>query len=389
MKSYTLIAAFLLVGLGFYFGNNSNSERKQEPNNENFTLEGSMEEKEYEDKANNNSFDNQDIGYNDISAAFSNQEEATIALFERSAPSVVFITTSTFQQDRYSMDIYEIPRGSGTGFIWDDTGHIVTNYHVIQGSAKFTVTLADQTSFDASVVGVAANKDLAVLRIIAPGKSLRSSPVGKSNNLRVGQSVFAIGNPFGLDQSLTTGIISALGREIKSENGTPIKDVIQTDAAINPGNSGGPLLDSSGRVIGVNTAIYSPSGASAGIGFSIPIDEVKWVVPDIIRYGEVRRPILGIELVPQQYHSNTGSMIKEVNQGTPAQKAGLVGVKRSSTGKLIPGDVIVQINQYPIKSNNDLILALEKFSIGDEISVKFNRRNELKQVSLQLASSLN
>jgi len=387
MKSYTLIAALLLVGLGFYFGNNFTKEQSQEPKYENYSVKGSMEEKE--DKGNNNSFDNQDIGYNNISAAFSNQEEATIALFERSAPSVVFITTSTFQQDRYSMDIYEIPRGSGTGFIWDDMGHIVTNYHVIQGSAKFTVTLADQTSFDASVVGVAPNKDLAVLRIIAPGKSLRSSPVGKSNNLRVGQSVFAIGNPFGLDQSLTTGIISALGREIKSENGTPIKDVIQTDAAINPGNSGGPLLDSSGRVIGVNTAIYSPSGASAGIGFSIPIDEVKWVVPDIIRYGEVRRPILGIELVPQQYHSNTGSMIKEVNQGTPAQKAGLVGVKRSSTGKLIPGDVIVQINQYPIKSNNDLILALEKFSIGDEISVKFNRRNELKQVSLQLASSLN
>ena len=387
MKSYTLIAGLLLVGLGFYFGNNFNQEKTQEPNYENYSVQGSMEEKE--DNANKESFDNEDIGYNDISAAFSNQEEATIALFERSAPSVVFITTSTYQQDRYSMDIYEIPRGSGTGFIWDDSGHIVTNYHVIEGSAKFTITLADQTSFDASVVGVAPSKDLAVLRIITPGKSLRAMPVGKSNDLKVGQSVFAIGNPFGLDQSLTTGIISALGREIKAENGRPIKDVIQTDAAINPGNSGGPLLDSSGRVIGVNTAIYSPSGASAGIGFSIPIDVVKWVVPDIIRYGEVRRPILGIELVPQQYHSNIGSMIKEVNQGTPAEKAGLEGIKRGNTGKLIPGDVIVQINQYQIKSNNDLILALEKFSIGDEISVKFNRRNEFKQVNLRLASSLN
>ena len=386
MKTYTIIAALLLVGLGFYFGNKYEEKSPVEGQYENYSLKGSMEER---DEANNKSIGNEDVGYNDIAAAFASQEEATIALFERSASSVVFITTSSLQQDRYSMDIYEIPQGSGTGFIWDDYGHIVTNYHVIQGGNKLTVTLADQTSFDASVVGVAPNKDLAVLRIIAPGKKLRAMPVGKSNNLRVGQSVFAIGNPFGLDQSLTTGIISAVGREIKAENGRPIKDVVQTDAAINPGNSGGPLLDSSGKVIGVNTAIYSPSGASAGIGFSIPIDVVKWVVPDIIKYGEVRRPILGIELVPQQYHANTGSMIKEVNKGTPAQKAGLVGVRRSDTGKLIPGDIIVQINQFPIKSNNDLILALEKFSIGDEISVKFNRRNELKQVNLRLASSLN
>ncbi len=388
MKTYTVIVAFLLIGLGFYFGNNFKIESKS-IESEQPILRGSMEEEKEEEKANNHSIGNQDVGYNDIAAAFSDQEEATIALFERSASSVVFITTSAYQQDRYSMDIYEIPKGSGSGFLWDDLGHIVTNFHVIEGSNKLTVTLADQTSYEASVVGVEPNKDLAVLRIIAPGKALRAMPVGKSNDLRVGQSVFAIGNPFGLDQSLTTGIISALGREIKAENGRPIKDVVQTDAAINPGNSGGPLLDSSGRVIGVNTAIYSPSGASAGIGFSIPIDVVKWVVPDIIRYGEVRRPILGIELVPQQYHSNKGSMILEVNNGTPAQKAGLIGVKRSKTGGFIPGDVIIQINQFPIKSNNDLILALEKFSIGDEISVKFNRRNEIKQVNLQLASSLN
>ena len=387
MKAYAFISALLLVGLGFYFGNNFKEESSN--THEDYTLKSSFENKEEEDNANDKSIANQDIGYNDIAAAFSNQEEATIALFERSASSVVFITTSTFQQDRYSMNIYEIPKGSGTGFIWDDMGHIVTNYHVIEGSSKFTVTLADQSSFEASVVGVEPNKDLAVLRIIAPGKSLRPMPVGNSNPLRVGQSVFAIGNPFGLDQSLTTGIISAVGREIKANNGRIIKGVIQTDAAINPGNSGGPLLDSAGRVIGVNTAIYSPSGASAGIGFSIPIDVVKWVVPDLLKYGEVRRPIIGIELLPQQYHSSAGSMIKEVNPGTPAEKAGLVGVKRSSSGKLIPGDVIVQINQYQIKSNNDLILALEKFSIGDEISVKFNRRNEFKQVNLRLASSLN
>ncbi|MCL4153067.1 UNVERIFIED_CONTAM: hypothetical protein GTU68_044647 [Idotea baltica] len=323
----------------------------------------------------------EDAGYNDIAAAFSSQEEATIALFERSAPSVVFITTSSLQQDRWSMDVYEIPQGSGSGFIWDDMGHIVTNYHVIENSSRFTVTLADQTSYEASVVGVEPNKDLAVLRIITDEKELRPMPAGNSNNLRVGQSVFAIGNPFGLDQSLTTGIISALGREIKAKNDRPIKDVIQTDAAINPGNSGGPLLDSSGKVIGVNTAIYSPSGASAGIGFSIPIGVVKWVVPDIIEFGEVRRPIIGIELVPQQYNKYPGSMIHEVAPGSPAAKAGLFGVKRGDTGKFIPGDLIVQINEYQIKY--DLILGLGIFH-WRLISVKFTK-NEFQQVRLTLA----
>ena len=387
MKVFSAIVGLLLLGLGFYFGTHYTIEPKDTQDKSELVLHGNMNS-DKNDESQKSSTSQEDGVYQDIAATFNNQEEATIALFKRSAPSVVFITTSSLKQDRWSMNVYEIPQGSGTGFIWDDMGHIVTNYHVIANSSRFTVTLADQTSFEASVVGVEPNKDLAVLRIIAPGKELRPSPIGKSNNLRVGQSVFAIGNPFGLDQSLTTGIISALGREIEAKNGRPIKDVIQTDAAINPGNSGGPLLNSSGQVIGVNTAIYSPSGASAGIGFSIPIDVVKWVVPDIIQYGEVRRPILGIELVPQQYNEFPGSMILQVTPGTPAETAGLTGVKRGQTGKFIPGDVIVQINQYQIKSNNDLILALEKFSIGDEISVKFNRKNEFKQVSLQLASSL-
>jgi len=387
MKGFSVVAGLLLLGFGFYFGTNFKIEPKNVSQEKTSVLEGKIDGFESEEKK-ASSLTDEDTGYSDTAAAFSNQEEATIALFERSAPSVVFITTTSLQQDRWSMNVYEIPQGSGTGFIWDDMGHIVTNYHVIENGSRFTVTLADQTSYDASVVGVEPNKDLAVLRIIAPEIELRPTPVGTSNNLKVGQSVFAIGNPFGLDQSLTTGIISALGREIKSKNDRPIKDVIQTDAAINPGNSGGPLLDSSGRVIGVNTAIYSPSGASAGIGFSIPIDVVKWVVPDIIKYGEVRRPVLGVVLLPQQYNRYPGSMIKDVTPGSPAEMAGLFGVKRGDTGKFIPGDLIVQINEYEIKSNNDLILALEKFSIGDEINVKFNRRNEFKQVSLKLASSL-
>jgi len=342
MKLFNAVVGLLILGLGFYFGTQFKIKPRDDTQEQKEVLLGNIdgaEADENEEEKQGIGLTQENQGNNDIAAAFSNQEEATIALFKKSAPSVVFITTTSLKQDRWSMNIYEIPQGSGTGFIWDNQGHIVTNYHVIENGSRFTVTLADQTSFDASVVGVEPNKDLAVLRIIAPGKKLRPTPVGKSNDLRVGQSVFAIGNPFGLDQSLTTGIISALGREINAANNRPIKDVIQTDAAINPGNSGGPLLDSSGRVIGVNTAIYSPSGASAGIGFSIPIDVVKWVVPDIIEFGEVRRPILGIELVPQQYNDYPGSMILEVTPGSPAEFAGLNGVKRGNTGKFIPGDL--------------------------------------------------
>ena len=195
-------------------------------------------------------------------------EVRTIELFEEAAPSVVFITTSSLRQDNWSMKVTEIPSGTGSGFIWDENGHIVTNYHVIENALKtrqgrISVSLSDQSSWEAKLVGIEPQKDLAVLKIEAPKLSMIPIPIGRSSNLRVGQSVYAIGNPFGLDQTLTTGIISALGREIESIGGRPIRDVIQTDAAINPGNSGGPLLDSSGRLVGVNTAIYSPSGAYA------------------------------------------------------------------------------------------------------------------------------
>ena len=210
----------------------------------------------------------------DSVTVISTTEQATIKLFEEAAPSVVYITTTTVQQDYWSRNVYEIPAGTGSGFIWDDKGHIVTNFHVIQNAYKAKVTLSDQTTYDAEIVGKEPIKDLAVLRIVPKG-TLKPIPIGSSHDLKVGQSVFAIGNPFGFDQTLTTGIISALGREIESVARVPIRDVIQTDAAINPGNSGGPLLDISGRLIGVNTAIYSPSGAYAGIGFSIPVDAVN------------------------------------------------------------------------------------------------------------------
>lgn len=322
---------------------------------------------------------------------YTNEEEATISLFEASAPSVCFITTTTMRQGFWERNIMEIPSGTGSGFIWDKQGHIITNFHVIQRASKVKVTLSDRSVWDAELVGYEDNKDLAVLKIKAPEDKLKPIPVGKSSELRVGQSVFAIGNPFGLDQTLTTGVISALGREITSVTGRPIRDVIQTDAAINPGNSGGPLLDSSGRLIGVNTMIYSPSGASAGIGFSIPVDEVNWVVSDLIKYGELKRPILGIQLLPQQYAENwgvEGVMIYGIEPGSPADKAGLKGISRDVFGEIAAGDIIVKINDLEIRNPDDLFLALEKFNPGDKVKLTYMRNEKKSSVSLVLASSL-
>ena len=319
------------------------------------------------------------------------EEEATIKLFEESAPSVVFITTSTVRQDYWSRNVTEIPAGNGSGFIWDREGHIVTNYHVIEKADRAQVTLSDQTTWDAELIGIEPNKDLAILKIKAPDTKLKPIPIASSHDLRVGQSVFAIGNPFGLDQTLTTGVISALGREIQSIGGRPIRGVIQTDAAINPGNSGGPLLDSSGRLIGVNTMIYSPSGASAGIGFSIPADEVNWVVPDIIQYGEVRRPILGINLVAEQHTQRLkmeGALILDVVPDSPADKFGLQATKKDLRGNIILGDLITQINNEVISTNADLFLALEKYNPGDTVRVGYIRKDKVKSVNLILGSKM-
>jgi len=213
------------------------------------------------------------------------EEQSQIEVFRKTSPSVVHITTLETQRDFFSLNVQQVPRGTGTGFVWDERGHIVTNFHVIQNGNGARVTLADQSAYNAELVGAFPDRDLAVLRIQAPREKLPPIPVGTSRDLLVGQRVYAIGNPFGLDQTLTTGIVSALNREIESVNQRTIRGVIQTDAAINPGNSGGPLLDSAGRLIGVNTAIYSPSGASAGIGFAIPVDEVNRIVPRLIRDG--------------------------------------------------------------------------------------------------------
>ena len=317
-----------------------------------------------------------------------NEDElATIRLFENSAPSVAYITTSRIREDFWTRNVMEIPQGSGSGFVWDTEGHIITNYHVIQGADRAQVTLADQTTWDAKLVGKAPEKDLAVLKIDAPRKTLKPIPVGASNRLLVGQSVFAIGNPFGLDQTLTTGIISALGREIQSVSGIPIRGAIQTDAAINPGNSGGPLLNSSGQLIGVNTAIYSPSGASAGIGFSIPVDEVKWVVPELIAHGRIMRPSLGVELAADQTTARLGvkgALILDVIKGSAAEKSGLQSTYRDRQGRISLGDVIVAINSDKVESSKDMILILEKYKPGDMVKVKVLRNDKEQVVDLKL-----
>ncbi|MBK8506784.1 MAG: trypsin-like peptidase domain-containing protein [Saprospiraceae bacterium] len=318
------------------------------------------------------------------------EETATISLFEAAAPSVAFINTSTYRQDYWTRDITEIPQGSGSGFVWDKEGHIVTNFHVIQDADKAIVTLSDQSTWEADLVGYASEKDLAILRIKVPKDKLVPIPIGTSADLMVGQSVYAIGNPFGLDQTLTTGIISALGREIKTRSGTPIRDVIQTDAAINPGNSGGPLLDSQGSLIGVNTAIYSPSGAFAGIGFSIPVDQVNWVVSDLIKYGRVKRPTLGVELLPQSTVSRAGiegAVVSNVQSGSAAAKAGILPIKRNNRGEIVIGDIIVGLNDEKVKTNSDLLLSLEKYKPGDAIDLIIMRADKATTVKVVLDPS--
>ncbi|MDE2118912.1 MAG: trypsin-like peptidase domain-containing protein, partial [Betaproteobacteria bacterium] len=250
-------------------------------------------------------------------------EKANIALFKSASPSVVHITTLEYARDFFSLDVMQIPRGTGSGFVWDEQGRIVTNFHVIQGANAATITLYDQSTWKARLVGAFPDRDLAVLQIDAPREKLKPIPIGASRDLAVGQRVYAIGNPFGLDQTLTIGIISALNREIESVTQRKIRGVIQTDAAINPGNSGGPLLDSSGRLIGVNTMIFSPSGASAGIGFAIPVDEINRIVPRLIRDGKFARPVLGVQFAPAQLMTTlglkNGVAVLEVAQGGPAE----------------------------------------------------------------------
>ena len=345
------------------------------------------------------------------------EEENRIAIFERVAPSVVYIDTFSDKRDVFSTNV-EVPIGSGSGFIWDNEGHIVTNFHVIQqaksaqvailtpnngGRSSTTIQPAYTSSarpgalgidgstvlkdfsrsvYKAKVVGVDPTKDIAVLKVErednTPIKQLRPIQLGTSTGLRVGQGSLAIGNPFGLDHTLTTGVISGIGREVKSPSGRPISNVIQTDASINPGNSGGPLLDSSGKVIGMATAIYSPSGASAGVGFAIPSDTVNYIVTQLIENGQIVRPLLGVSILDSKQSRQAlgitkGVLILEVKPGTPAAAAGLHGLRRTDSGIIEIGDIITAVEGKPIENEGDLFKAIEDYKPGDIIKVTVNR----------------
>jgi S1-C subfamily serine protease len=325
--------------------------------------------------------------------SFKTEDEANnIEIFRAASPAVVFVNTAVRQRDFFSLNLQEIPRGSGTGFVWDNSGLIVTNYHVIQGANRITITLQDQTNWDAQVVGLAEDKDLALLRIDAPAAKLTALPLGDSSNLEVGRKVIAIGNPFGLDTTLTVGVVSALGREINSVTNRKIRDVIQTDASINPGNSGGPLLNSLGQLVGVNTQIVSPTGASAGIGFAIPVNTVKKIIPQLLEYGREIRPSIGIETLPDNWSRQRGIKglaLLNAPPGLPAADAGMVGVRQNSRGDYVLGDIIIAIDGKPVSNLDDLFNVLEQHQPGDKVSIEAQRDQQIRTFEVILAEPLN
>jgi S1-C subfamily serine protease len=306
-------------------------------------------------------------------------ERSTIALFEAARSSVVFISTTERVLAPWSRNALNVPRGTGSGFVWDETGHVVTNHHVLAGASGATVRLADGRAFSAALVGTSPAHDLAVLRIgVAIGRP-SPLPIGTSADLRVGQKVFAIGNPFGLDWTLTTGIISALNRELPAQAGSVMVGLVQTDAAINPGNSGGPLLDSAGRLIGVNTAIFSPSGASAGIGFAVPVDVVNRVVPRLIANGGYVRSDLGIRTDAQLNEALSarlgvqGVFVLDVVPGSTAAVAGLRPAQLTADGGFIPGDIITAVAGRPVSRVPELLAALDRYDPGATVGLTILR----------------
>ena len=324
--------------------------------------------------------------------SFLDQEErANVSVFKQASPSVVNISTQTAidaQRGAVTLNMGRIPSGSGSGFLWDANGHVVTNYHVVDDADFVRVKLTDGTEWEAEVLGQAPEFDLAVLKIAAPQSKLRALAIGRSANLEVGQKVYAIGNPFGLDQTLTTGIVSGLGREIDSQAGGVIRGVIQTDAAINPGNSGGPLLDSRGRLIGINTAILSRSGTSAGVGFAVPVDTVRATVPLLINGQMVKRGYLGLALAPKQISqqaSSEGVLILTVAENSPAQQIGLRSTRLNEEGQVQWGDIVMSINGREIADSEALLTLLQEFQAGDEIMLGIKRDDEYARLNVTLA----
>jgi S1-C subfamily serine protease len=323
-------------------------------------------------------------------------ERETIGVFERTSPSVVYITTIQHVRDFFNRNVTRVPQGTGSGFVWDENGNVVTNFHVIRGAQEALITLADQRSYPASLVGASPEHDIAVLHVEIPdGEPVmpRPVPIGSSSDLIVGQNVYAIGNPFGLDHTLTTGIISALNRSIDDERGGVIDNLIQTDAAINPGNSGGPLLDSAGRLIGINTMIFSPSGAYAGVGFAVPIDTVNRVVPRLIAYRRYVRPTLGVTANDEMSRrllygtEERGVVVLQVATESPAERAGLRAAQMTGAGRVQLGDVIVAVDGKPIEDFGDLAAILDAHEFGDTVTLTVRRNGQRRDVAVTLSAA--
>jgi S1-C subfamily serine protease len=329
-----------------------------------------------------------------LSAVLTEEERNNIAVYEKVADGVVNVTSTAIQMD-FFFNAFPT-QGSGSGSIIDTKGHILTNHHVVADAQKLEVTLADGSKWSAKLVGSDPDNDLAVIKIEAPKEKLKVISMGDSKNLRIGQKVLAIGNPFGLQRTLTTGIISSLGRTIRSEVGTLIEDLIQTDAAINPGNSGGPLLNSDGEIVGINSAIISPTGGSVGIGFAIPVNTAKRVVPQLLSKGYVTYPWIGAtiqSLTPEiakygKLKVERGAMIAEVVKGGPADKAGLKGGNQKiQVGNMIVfvgGDIVVKADQKEVKTNDELIHYIRGKKPGDTLFLKLYRKGDFVEVKVTL-----
>lgn len=330
------------------------------------------------------------VSFADSTSRLSLDEQNTISIFKNASPKVVYVHRINRFQTPFA-EQFEVSSGTGSGVVWDKLGHIITNYHVVHGADHLMVSFGNKT-VPASLVGVEPRKDLAVIRL----DSLKDFPVFEqfvpfqlcyTDDLVVGQKTIAIGNPFGLDHSLTTGVISALNREVPGVGGVNIKDMIQTDASINPGNSGGPLLDSQGCLIGLNTMIYSKTGAASGIGFAVPAETIARVVPQLIQYGRVKMSGIGVipldARVAANFANNQGVFISEVLENTPAAQAKLVGVQVDAYGRLFLGDAIVAINDQKVSNYNDLYNILTEIPIGETIKVSINRAGQLKHFKMK------
>jgi len=330
-------------------------------------------------------------GISDPSAV--SDEQNSIEIYKAVSPGVAFISTTSYTQDFWG-DVQE-GKGNGSGSVIDNAGHILTNYHVVEGAQKLTVNFGGEKVYPARVVGGDPDTDLAVIQIDSPPAGLTVVPLGDSDKLSVGQKVLAIGNPFGLDRTLTTGVISGLQRPIRARNNRPIDAAIQTDASINPGNSGGPLLDKYGRMIGINSQILSPAGGSVGVGFAVPVNTAKRVLPQLIQYGEVKRPKLGADLLSVSDLSDrgvslpikNGLLIRTAVAGGSAANAGLHGLTRSNTGEVQIGDIITTVDCEKVNDTDDLFRLLDKKNIGDTVNVEIYRDGRAMNIPVRLTAS--